>query len=174
MKLQGKRIAILVDDLYEEREFWYPYLRLQEEGAEVRVISRQQTHPSKHGMPSPRRDLAPAEARAAEFDALVVPGGYAPDHLRRYEEVLRLVREMDQARKPIAAICHAGWVLISAGICKGRTMTGYFAIRDDLKNAGAEYVDREVVRDGNVITSRHPGDLPAFCRTLIAALVGEG
>lgn len=172
MRLQGKRVAILVDDLYEDQEFWYPYLRMKEEGARVTVVSGKKRATSKHGVPAPKPDVTPSEARGDRFDALIVPGGYAPDMLRRDQEVLRFVREVDEARKPIAAICHAGWVLISAGICDGRTMTGFTSIQDDLRNAGAEYVDREVVRDGNIITSRHPGDLPAFCRELIGAIAG--
>ena len=105
-----------------------------------------------------------------KYHGVVIPGGYAPDVMRRYPEMVRIVREADQKRKVIAAICHAGWMLVSAGILKGRKVTGFFAIKDDLVNAGANYVDEEVVRDGNLVTSRKPDDLPAFCREMIEAL----
>ena len=123
----------------------------------------------KHGYPcTPDRKLD--EVRAEEFDALVIPGGWAPDRLRRLPAVLELVRAFDRERKPIAMICHAGWVPISARILKGRTVTGVSAIRDDLENAGARFVDLSVVVDGHLISSRTPADLPDFCRALVAAI----
>jgi protease I len=124
---------------------------------------------SKHGYPV-KVDLGAEQARAEDFDGVVVPGGYAPDILRRHAAVLRLVREAHEQGKVVAAICHAGWVLASAGILKGRKVTGFSAIRDDMVNAGAEFLDREVVVDGRLITSRQPDDLPAFCREIIRAL----
>jgi len=149
---------------------WYPYFRLQEEGATVLVVgTNKKDYKSKHGYPI-TANVTADKVSAKQFDALVVPGGYAPDILRRYPDVLRLVREMHQQGKLIAAICHAGWVLCSADVVRGKTATCFFAIKDDMINAGAKYVDREVVRDGNLITSRKPEDLPAFLRTLIAAL----
>jgi protease I len=173
MSLIGKRIAILAENNYQELELWYPLLRLREAGAEVKVIGTgsAETYTSKYGYPV-KVDVAAHQVKAADFDAIIVPGGYAPDLLRRYEAVLKLVREAHQQGKVVAAICHAGWVLISAGILKGRQVTCVSAIKDDVINAGATYLDQEVVRDGNIITSRMPGDLPAFCRTIIAALEG--
>lgn len=173
MSLTGKRVAILAENNYQELELWYPLLRLREEGAEVKVIGTgsAETYTSKHGYPV-TVDAAADEVEAADFDAVIVPGGYAPDLLRRYEAVLKLVLEAHQQGKVVAAICHAGWVLISAGILKGRKVTCVSAIKDDVINAGATYVDQEVVQDGNIITSRVPTDLPAFCRTIIAALEG--
>ena len=168
--LAGKQVAILVEDLYQDQEVWYPYFRLQEEGATVLVVgTNKKDYKSKHGYPI-TANVTADKVSAKQFDALVVPGGYAPDILRRYPDVLRLVREMHQQGKLIAAICHAGWVLCSADVVRGKTATCFFAIKDDMINAGAKYVDREVVRDGNLITSRKPEDLPAFLRTLIAAL----
>jgi protease I len=173
MSLTGKRIAILAENNYQDLELWYPLLRLREEGAEVKVIGTgsAETYTSKYGYPV-KVDAAAHQVKAADFDAIIVPGGYAPDILRRYEAILTLVREANQQGKVVAAICHAGWVLISAGILKGRQVTCVSAIKDDVINAGATYVDQEVVQDGNIITSRMPGDLPAFCRTIIAALEG--
>ena len=173
MSLTGKRVAILAEDNYQDLELWYPLLRLREAGAEVQVIGTgsAETYTSKHGYPV-TVDAAADEVKAADFDAIIVPGGYAPDLLRRYEAVLKLVREAHQQGKVIAAICHAGWVLISAGILRGRKVTCVSAIKDDVINAGATYVDQKVVQDGNIITSRMPTDLPAFCRTIIAALEG--
>jgi len=171
MKLKGKRIAILAEDIYEDLELWYPLLRMKEEGAEVKVIGTGSAnqYTGKHGLPV-QVDLSADQVRADDFDAVIVPGGYAPDRMRRYEALLRFVREAFEKGKLIASICHGPWVLISAGILKGRTATCFFAIKDDVVNAGAKYVDQEVVRDGNLITSRMPADLPAFCREIIRAL----
>jgi protease I len=173
MSLTGKHIAILAEDNYQELELWYPFLRLREAGAEVKVIGTgsAETYTSKHGYPV-TVDAAADEVEAADFDAVIVPGGYAPDLMRRYQVVLNLVQEAYQQGKVVAAICHAGWVLVSAGILKGRRVTCVSAIKDDVINAGATYLDQEVVQDGNIITSRVPKDLPAFCRTIIAALEG--
>ncbi len=171
MRLKGKRIAILAEDIYEDLELWYPLLRMKEEGAEVKVIGTGSAsqYTGKHGLPV-QVDLSADQVRADDFDAVIVPGGYAPDRMRRYESVLKFVREAFEKGKVVASICHGPWVLISAGILKGRTATCFFAIKDDVMNAGANYVDREVVRDGNLITSRMPADLPAFCREIIQAL----
>jgi protease I len=117
-------------------------------------------------------DAAMGEVRGEDFDAVIIPGGYAPDHMRRYEELVKLVRDAFRAGKVVAAICHGGWMLASADVVRDRTATCFFAIRDDLVNAGARYVDQEVARDGNLITSRKPDDLPAFCRTIIEAMTG--
>jgi protease I len=174
MSLDGKRIAVLAEDLYQELELWYPVLRLREAGAEVVIVGTgsAQEYTSKHGYPV-TVDAAADDVQAADFDALVVPGGYAPDKMRRYPTVNKLAREMFLQNKVVAAICHAPWVLVSADILRGRTATCFSSIKDDVINAGANYVDREVVRDGNLITSRQPDDLPAFCREIIAALEAQ-
>lgn len=170
MGLEGKRIAILVEDLYQDQEVWYPYFRLKEAGVEVLVVgTNKQEFKSKHGYPI-TANVTIDRVSANQFDGVVVPGGYAPDILRRFPEVIRLVKDLNQQGKLIAAICHAGWLLVSADVLRGKTATCFFAIKDDLVNAGATYVDREVVRDGNLITSRKPEDLPAFMRTFLEAL----
>jgi protease I len=169
-KLEGKRIAVLVADLYQELEFWYPYLRLLEEGAEaVAVGPERKIYRSKLGYPA-KAALAAEEAKVEEFDAVVIPGGYAPDYLRRKHELVEFVRGMTEAGKVVAAICHGGWMLCSARVVEGKRVTSFLAIRDDLENAGATWVDEPVVRDGNIITSRVPDDLPAFLREIISAL----
>jgi len=171
MELRGKRIAVLVADLYQEMEVWYPLLRFREEGAETLAVGAEaaKTYTSKKGYPVVS-DLSIAEVDAGHFDAVIVPGGWAPDALRQDDRVLRFVREMDRAGKVVAAICHAGWVLCSAEILRGRRATCFKGIKDDLIHAGAHYVDAEVVADGNLITARVPGDLPAFCREVAKAL----
>lgn len=171
MTLAGKRVAILAENLYEDLELWYPLYRLREEGAQVTVVAPRagETYTSKKGYPV-RSEAAADQVRAEDFDAVIIPGGYAPDHMRRHPAMVELVRQAHAQGKLVAAICHAGWMLASAGILKGKKATSYFAIRDDVINAGAIYLDREVVRDGNLITSRKPDDLPAFCREIIAAL----
>lgn len=168
--LEGRQVVVLAEDLYEDLELWYPVLRLREEGAQVTIAGTgAKSYTGKHGYPV-ATDTAVEKVSSADFDALVVPGGYAPDRLRRYAEVSRLVAEMSQQGKVVAAICHAAWVLISAGVLKGRRVTCFHAIKDDVINAGAEYQDQEVVRDQTLITSRKPADLGAFCREIIAAL----
>lgn len=170
MRLKGKKVAILAENLYQEMELWVPYYRLKEEGAEVKVIGTgAKSYTSKYGYPV-NADLSADEVKAADFEAVIIPGGYAPDHMRRSPAMVKLVKEAFEQGKVVAAICHAGWMLISAGILKGKTATGFFAIKDDLINAGATYVDQEVVVDGNLITSRKPDDLPAFCREIVKAL----
>lgn len=172
MRLKGKRVAVLAADFYEDLELWYPAIRLREEGAQVTIVGpAAKEYQSKHGYPV-RAEVAAKEARAADFDAVVIPGGYSPDHMRRSPELVALVREMAEDGKPVAAICHAGWMLASAGVLKGRRATSYFSIKDDMVNAGAEWTDREVVVDGNLITSRQPDDLPAFLREIIRAIEG--
>jgi protease I len=171
MKLQGKRVAILAENMYQEMELWVPYYRLREEGAEVKIVGAggAQSYTSKHGYPV-TVDVQAQSTTAVEFDAVVVPGGYAPDMMRRHEAMVRLVREAAQQGKVVAAICHAGWMLVSAGIVKGKKATSFSSIKDDLVAAGANWVDAEVVVDGTLITSRKPDDLPAFCREIITAL----
>ncbi len=171
MSLKGKRVAILAENMYQEMELWVPYYRLKEEGADVKVVGAggAKTYASKHGYPV-NVDVQADAVTAVEFDAVVVPGGYAPDLMRRHEAMVRLVREAHQQGKVVAAICHAGWMLASAGILKGKKATSFFAIKDDVANAGATWVDAEVVVDGTLITSRKPDDLPAFCREIVKAL----
>ncbi|MGH9672507.1 MAG: type 1 glutamine amidotransferase domain-containing protein [Bryobacteraceae bacterium] len=172
MELRGKKIALLVDTLYQEMEVWYPYYRLKEAGAEVVTVGATAgaTYGSKLGYPCPC-EKSYDQVSARDFDGVVVPGGYAPDHIRRHAKANQLVRELDREGKLVAAICHAGWVLCSAGILKGRRATSFFAIRDDMVNAGALWEDAEVVVDNNLVTSRKPDDLPAFCRACIKVLV---
>lgn len=171
--LEGKQIAILAEDLYEDLELWYPLLRLREAGAKTVVVGPgpAKTHASKHGYEVPV-DKVVKDVTAADFDAIVIPGGYAPDRMRRHPEMVALVRQAVQSKKVVAAICHAPWVLASADVLQGRTVTGFFSIKDDLVHAGAKFKDAEVVVDGNLITSRQPADLPVFCRAIIAALAG--
>lgn len=169
--LKNKNIAILAEDQYEDLELWYPLLRMQEAGANVVVVGMPdlRTFESKHGYPV-NADAVASDVSAEDFDAVIIPGGYAPDRMRRHQAMLDLVRSLYEQGKVVAMICHAGWVPISAGIMDGKRVTSVSSIRDDLVNAGAEWVDEEVVQDGNLISSRGPKDLPAFCRAIIAAI----
>jgi protease I len=171
MVLSGKRVACLVGDDYEDLEVWYPLLRLQEEGATVDLVGLEPGSAcrGKHGYPA-RCDRGIGEVKAEEYDALIVPGGWMPDKLRRYPEVLEFCRAFDRDGKVIGTICHGPWILISARLVRDRTMTSTPGIRDDVENAGAAWVDQPAVRDGNLISSRRPPDLPAFCRMLIKAI----
>lgn len=171
MDLEGKKIALFVDNLYQELEVWYPLLRFREAGAEVVLIGAAagETYKSKLGYPA-KADLSYDQARASDYDGLLIPGGFAPDHIRRHPRAIEFVREIDRAGKLIASICHGPWVLCSSGTLRGRRATCFFAIRDDVVNAGAKYEDAEVVVDGHVVTSRKPEDLPAFCRAAIEVL----
>ena len=173
MTLAGKRAIVLAEDLYQDLELWYPLLRLRGTGMEVQVVGTgsASAYTGKHGYPV-KVDATADEVKAKDIDAVVIPGGYAPDRLRRYPAVLKLVRETFEQGKVVAAICHGGWVLVSAGILKSRKVTSFFAIKDDMVNAGATWVDEEMVQDGNLITSRTPDDLPAFTNAIIVALGG--
>lgn len=165
-----KKVAVLVEDHYQVLEVWYPYLRLREEGMKtVFVGTGKREYKSKEGYPV-EEELSIKKAKVDDFDAVIIPGGYAPDMLRRYAEINRFVKGMHDKGKLVAAICHAGWVLVSAGILKGKKVTGFSAIKDDLVNAGALFIDKEVVVDGNLVTSRNPYDLPAFCSEIIRKL----
>jgi protease I len=171
MGLEGKRVAVLAENMYQELELWYPLLRLREAGAETFVVGSgsASTYKSKAGYPVDV-DVVADQVNADDVDAVVIPGGYSPDLMRRYPAMVNLVRDVFEQGKVVAAICHAGWMLASADVVRGKKATCFFAIKDDLVNAGATYVDAEVVRDGNLITSRVPSDLPAFCRTIVEAL----
>ena len=172
MRLQGKRVAVLAANDYEDPELWYPYYRMKEEGAEVRLVgtstSADVLH-SKYGFPV-EIDCRADEVSANDFDAVIIPGGWAPDRMRRCQVTVDLVGKAFEQGKVIGAICHAGWMLASANVLGGKKATSIPAIRDDMKNAGADWVDEEVVVDGNLVTSRLPGDLPAFCREIIRAM----
>ena len=170
MELQGKRAAVLVEQMYQELEVWYPVYRLREAGCKVTLVGPDagQTYPSKLGYPA-KSDKAAKDVSADDFDILVIPGGFAPDFMRRTEPMIRLVSNMAERGKIIAAICHGPWVLCSTQALKGKKATCFFAIKDDVINAGAKYVDEEVVRDGNLITSRKPDDLPAFMQAIFQA-----
>jgi protease I len=172
MQLTGKRVAILAENLYQEMELWVPYYRLKEEGAEVHVVGSggAKSYTSKHGYPV-HVDVHAEQTSAVEYDAVVIPGGFAPDLMRRSPAMVKLVRDAFGEGKIVAAICHAGWMPASAGILKGKRATSFFSIKDDMVNAGATWVDQEVVVDGNLITSRKPDDLPAFCREIVKALI---
>ncbi|RJP69168.1 MAG: type 1 glutamine amidotransferase [Candidatus Abyssobacteria bacterium SURF_17] len=174
MELKGKKVLILADDMYEDMELWYPKIRLTEAGATVKVAGvEKRTYHGKHGYPVEADDKISAY-NPKDFDCVVIPGGYAPDRMRRSKSLLDFVKKMHDGNKVVASICHAAWVPISAGIVKGKTMTCFYAIKDDLVNAGAKYVDQSVVVDGNIVSSRTPDDLPDFCKAIISLLAGKG
>ncbi|HDD44994.1 MAG TPA: type 1 glutamine amidotransferase [Candidatus Desulfofervidus auxilii] len=166
-----KKVAILVADIYQDLEVWYPLLRLKEIGIEVIVVGPEKgkIYKGKYGYPI-KSEVNAKEVKTETLDGIIIPGGYAPDILRRYPEIVDLVKKMYQEGKVVAAICHGGWLLCSAKILNGKTVTGFFAIKDDLENAGAKFIDAEVVVDGNLITSRQPEDLPMFVLEIIRAL----
>ncbi len=169
--LEGKRVAVLAENMYEDLELWYPVIRLREAGAEVSIVApvAGAVYKSKHGL-EVKSDLSAEVAKAKAFDAVVIPGGFAPDYMRRSEAMVRFVKDANDEGKIVAAICHAGSMLVSAKVLKGKTVTCYKSIKDDVVNAGGNYVDKAVVRDGDLITSRVPDDLPAFCGEIISAL----
>ena len=170
-QLDGQRILVFVGEIYEDLELWSPKLRLLEAGAEVVVAGpeAQQEYAGKHGYPC-TSDIAISDVRAGEFDGLVVPGGFMPDKLRRDTRVLEIVRQFDAAGKLIAAVCHGGWIPISAGVYRGVRVTGSLGIKDDLVNAGAIWEDKPVVVDRHFVSSRKPDDLPEFCRGILSVL----
>jgi protease I len=171
MNLKSSRIAILVDQQYQEMEIWYPLYRLREAGAHVVTVGAVagQVYPSKIGYPC-RADVSWDEAQASEFDGVIAPGGFAPDFIRRHVNAINFVRDFHKQGKLVAAICHGPWVLCSADVLRGKRATSFFAIKDDVVNAGALWEDSEVVRDGNLVTSRKPDDLPAFCVACLEVL----
>jgi protease I len=171
MELQGRKIAVFVDNQYQELEVWYPVLRFREAGAEVVLVGATagETYKSKLGYPA-KADLSYDDANPAKFDGVIIPGGFAPDYIRRNAKALDFVRHLDREGKLVASICHGPWVLCSAGTLRGRRATCFFAIKDDVVNAGAHYEDAEVVVDGHLVTSRKPDDLPAFCQAALNVL----
>ncbi len=170
MDLKGKHVAILLEQIYEDPEFWYPYYRFLEAGAKVTVVAPEvKEYKSKYGYPA-RADQAAVDADASNFDAVIIPGGYSPDHMRRSKDLVSFLKSAYEQGKIIAAICHGPWLLASIGAVKDRKVTAFYSIKDDLVNAGAHFVDEEVVCDETIITSRTPKDLPAFCRAIINKL----
>jgi protease I len=171
MNLKGKRAAVLVEQQYQEMEVWYPVYRLREACCSVTLVGPEagQTYNSKLGYPA-KSDKAAKDVSANDFDLLVIPGGFSPDYVRRSKEMVRLVADMAERGKLVAAICHGPWVLCSTKALRGKRVTCFHSIKDDVTNAGATYVDEEVVVDGNIITSRKPDDLPAFMQAIIKAL----
>jgi len=171
LKLIGKRVACLVEEDFEDLELWVPVMRLREEGAIVTLVGsgRQESFHGKYGIPA-KPEVNADKVRAENFDALIIPGGWAPDKLRRFPVITNLVRSMYLEGKIIGTICHGGWVLISAGIVEGHKATGTVAIKDDLINAGAVWVDESAIRDGNLVWGRVVEDIPNYCRLLVEAL----
>jgi protease I len=169
--LDGKRVLIFVDDVYEDLELWYPKLRLEEAGAVCTVAGPQagKQYAGKHGYPCVS-DAAISEVDDADFDGLVCPGGFAPDKLRRFDKVKQLTKAFDDSGRLVAAICHGGWIPISAGVYDGVRTTGSPGIKDDLVNAGAVWEDAAVVVDRHFVSSRKPDDLPEFCRGILQVM----
>jgi protease I len=166
-----KKIIALIEDEFEDLELWYPVLRIREEGHIVHLIGQKakQKYIGKYGVPA-ISDFSFNEINTNEYDALLVPGGWAPDKLRRYPEVLQLIIDFNEKNKLIGQICHAGWVLISAKILSGRIVTSTPGIKDDMENAGAKWLDEPVIIDGNLISSRRPPDLPQYMKAFIGLL----
>ena len=174
MPLKNMRVAMLVEQQYQEMEIWYPLYRLREAGAKVVTVGpvAGSVYPSKMGYPC-KADISWDEAKAADFDGVIAPGGFAPDFIRRHVNAISFVKDFAKAGKLVAAICHGPWVLCSADVLRGKKATSFFAIKDDVVNAGAIWEDSEVVRDGNLVTSRKPDDLPAFTVACIDVLSGK-
>ncbi len=173
MRLAGKKIAILVGPGYEDLEFWVPFMRMQEEGAAVTIVGIKQgeCYVSKSGGLTVTADVGGDDVDADGLDAVIVPGGWAPDKLRRYPAITALVRKIYDQGKVVGSICHGGLVLISAGVVRGHRATGSEGIKDDLINAGAVWTyDEAAFRDGNIVWGRVVPDIPAFCRELVGAL----
>lgn len=174
MRLQQKKIIALVDHEFEDLELWYPVYRLREEGATVHLVGPKggEKYIGKYGVPS-TSDYSFADIIPTDYDGILVPGGWAPDQLRRYSEVLAMVRHMNEHQKPIGQICHAGWVLVSAKILQNKKVTSTPGIRDDMENAGAIWLDEPVVVDGHLISSRRPPDLPQYAKAFADVLASS-
>lgn len=167
----SKKIAILVEELFHVLETWVPYYRLKEEGFQVVLVgTAKASYLCKEGKYSITAEVSIKDVNPDDYDGVIVPGGFAPDKLRRYDEVKNFVYSLFKKNKLVAAICHGPWVLVSANVVKGKKVTGTVAIKDDIENAGGTYIDKEVVVDGNLITSRVPADLPLFCKEIIKFL----
>ncbi len=164
----GNKVLILVEDAFRDEELIYPYYRFIEAGYEVKIVGPEagREYKGKFGLPI-KSDISPTQVDLEEVACVIIPGGFAPDKMRIDRNMVDLVKKVFDACKVIAAICHGGWMLVEADICKGKDVTGYIAIATDLANAGGNYMDKEVVVDGNLVTSRIPGDLPAFCRSTL-------
>ena len=171
MNLKGLSVAILVEQQYQEMEVWYPHYRLLEAGVKSVLVGPEagKAYPSKLGYPA-KAEVSIDQVKAYDFDGVVLPGGFAPDFLRRNPAFIQFTQKMADQGKVLAAICHGPWMLCSTNALRGKRATCFFAIKDDVINAGATYEDAEVVRDGNIITSRKPDDLPAFMITMMQAL----
>jgi protease I len=173
LRLEGHTVGVFVAPGFEDLEFWVPVMRLREEGARVLVIGiNRETVTGKHCLTA-TPNVAAREVESGTLDGLMIPGGWAPDKLRRDGDVLRLVRECNEAGKTIGIICHAGWVAASAKIVRGKRFTGSRGIKDDLENAGATWVDEPAFREGNLVWGRIVEDIPDFCRELVAAFVEQ-
>ena len=166
-----KKVAVLIEDNYQTLEAWYPYLRLREDGFNTVFVGtgRKKEYHSKAGYPA-IEESAIQNVSPNDFDGVIIPGGYAPDMLRRHKKIVEFVKTLLNEGKMVASICHGGWVLVSADVLKDKKATSFYAIKDDIINAGAEYLDQEVVVDENLITSRDPYDLPSFCKEIISFL----
>ncbi|ASF37878.1 protease [Halobacillus halophilus] len=173
MRLENKKVIALVSKDFEDLELWYPLLRLQEEGATVHLVGEEagKEYPGKYGVPA-TSDYAFGDISPADYDGILVPGGWSPDKLRRFDKVIEMVQHMNEQRKPIGQICHAGWVLISADILQGRKVTSTPGIKDDMKNAGATWYDEAVVKDEHIVSARRPPDLPPYAKAF-ADLLAE-
>lgn len=166
------KVAFIVDDMFEDSEFKIPYERVTEAGHDATIVGLEANKKleGKKGNVSITTDRAIGDVNPSEFDALVIPGGYSPDHLRADEKMVSFVKQVYEAQKPVAAICHGPWMLAEADIARGKTVTSWPSIKTDLRNAGAEWVDQEVVEDGNIITSRKPDDLESFSKAVLAQI----
>lgn len=174
-ELTGKTFAVLLAPMHDEREFWYPVYRLKEAGARV-IISGEEAgkqYKSKVGLEA-TSEKAWSELKASEFDGVVIPGGFGPDYIRRSKDCLQFVKDVHEQKKLVAFICHAPWVPISAGILKGRKATSYPSLKDDVINAGCQWEDKSMVRDGNLISSRNPDDLPDFMKGVLEFFASPG
>ncbi|MFM8572297.1 MAG: type 1 glutamine amidotransferase domain-containing protein [Pirellula sp.] len=173
-KLAGKRVLAFVGDIYEDLELWYPKLRLIEEGAEF-VVAGEEAHriyEGKNGYPC-KSDVAICDVQESQFDAVLLPGGFMPDRLRRLDKVKTLIRDFAETNKCVAAICHGGWLAISANVYRGVRTTGSLGIKDDLENAGAIWVDAPVVVDRHFVSSRKPDDLPWFAKAMVDVIAAQ-
>jgi len=171
LRLKNHKVISLVNHEFDDLELWYPVIRLREEGAQVDIAGPEsdQTYVGKDGVPI-ESDYAFGDINPEDYDAVIIPGGWAPDKLRRFPEVLNIVKHMNENNKTIGQICHAGWVTISADILEGKTVTSTPGIKDDMSNAGATWVDEPVVTDGQLVSSRRPPDLPKYLPELIKVM----